>query len=114
MKVLIVEPLKEPYVKEIDSSLESMQCVVGGLIQSIYPFEDSEVAVICNEEGKLLGLPPNRALFDENGNLYDVICGAFFICAAPHDSENFESLPDGKLEHYKALFEKIGVYIISQ
>ena len=114
MKVLIVEPLTEPYVKDIDSSLESMQSVVGGLIQAIYPFEDSEVAVICNEEGKLLGLPPNRALFDEKGNLYDVICGTFFICAAPHDSENFESLPDDKLEHYKSMFDKIEIYIISQ
>ena len=114
MKVLIVEPLKEAYVKDIDPSLESMQSIVGGLIQAIYPFEDGEVAVICNEEGKLLGLPPNRALFDENGNLYDVICGTFFICAAPHDSENFESLPDDKLEHYKSMFDKIEIYIISQ
>lgn len=111
MKVLIVEPLTEPYVKDIDSSLESMQSVVGGLIQAIYPFEDSEVAVICNEEGKLLGLSPNRALFDGSENLYDVICGTFFICAAPHDSENFESLPDDKLEHYKNHFKDIEIHL---
>ena len=49
MKVLIVEPSKEPYVKEINSSLESMQSVVGGLIQAIYPF-DHPVALICNKE----------------------------------------------------------------
>ena len=44
MKILVVEPLREPYVKEIDGSLESMQKIVGGLIQAIYPFDDSEIA----------------------------------------------------------------------
>ena len=98
MKVLIVEPLTEPYVKEIDPSLESMQSIVGGLIQAIYPFEDSEAAVVCNEEGKLMRLPLNRALFDKAGNIVDIIAGTFFICSAPADSENFESLTDEQIE----------------
>ena len=50
--VLIVEPGKEPYVKEIDSRLESLQHEVGGCIEAIYPYEDP-VALVCNEEGKL-------------------------------------------------------------
>ena len=62
MKILVVEPLAAPYEKEIEGGLESMQAVVGGYIQAIYPFEDDELALICNEEGKLLGLPFNRAL----------------------------------------------------
>ena len=56
--VLIVEPGKEPYVKEIDSGLESLQHEVGGCIEAIYPYEDP-VALVCNEEGKLEGLPLN-------------------------------------------------------
>ena len=34
-----IKSIKEPYVKDIDGSLESMQQIVGGTIQAIYPFE---------------------------------------------------------------------------
>ena len=47
MKVLVVEPLKECYAKEI-GGLEEMQALVGGYIQAVYPFEDP-VAVVCND-----------------------------------------------------------------
>ena len=70
--VLIVEPGKEPYVKEIDSGLESLQHEVGGCIEAIYPYEDP-VALVCNEEGKLEGLPLNRALRDEDGDIYSFL-----------------------------------------
>ena len=50
MKVLLVEPEKEPYVKEISSGLSSLQKELGGYIEAVYPFEDP-VAIICNEEG---------------------------------------------------------------
>ena len=41
-----------------------MQAVVGGNIEEYMPFED-EVAIVCHEEGKLIGLPPNRAIYAE-------------------------------------------------
>ena len=59
MKILLIEPGKVPRSLEIDPSLESMQKLVGGPIQAVYPFEEL-VALICHEEGKLLGLPLNR------------------------------------------------------
>ena len=78
MRILVVEPVKRPYVKEIDHTLEEMQKVVGGSIQALYPFED-RVGLICNDESKILpGFLPNRALKDENGNVYDIIFGTFF------------------------------------
>lgn len=110
MKVLIVEPLKEPCVKDIDGSLESMQEIVGGTIQVIYPF-DNPVALICNDDGKLLRLPLNRALFDGNGDIYDIIAGTFFICAAPSDSDNFASLTDEQIEKYKKRFAAMEFYV---
>ena len=58
MRILFVEPNAEPRAVEIDGSLASMQSLVGGLIQVVYPFED-RVALICNDEGKLIGLPQN-------------------------------------------------------
>ena len=70
--VLIVEPGKEPYVKEIASGLESLQHEVGGYIEAIYPYEDP-VALVCNEEGKLEGLPLNRALRDKDSDIYSFL-----------------------------------------
>lgn len=52
--VLVVEPGKEPYEKEIAPDLASLQHEVGGYIQAVYPHDDP-VAVICDEEGKLKG-----------------------------------------------------------
>ena len=111
MKILVVEPLKEPYVKELDGSLESMQKLVGGTIQAIYPFDDAEVALICNDDGKLMRFPLNRALFDEKGNIVDIIAGTFFICSAPSDSENFEGLTEEQIKKYKKHFEALEVFI---
>ena len=111
MKVLIVEPLTVPYVKEIDGSLESMQKIVGGLIQAIYPFDDPEVALVCNDEGKISGLPFNRALRDDAGKIYDVVAGTFFLCQAPADSESFESLNDEQIKQYKEKYRNPEIYI---
>ena len=58
MNVLVVEPGYLPYEKEING-LEEMQAVVGGWIEAIYPYEE-EVAIVCNEEGLINGLPFNR------------------------------------------------------
>ena len=111
MKVLVIEPVKSPVVKEIDSSLESMQKVVGGYIQALFPFEDP-VALVCNEEGKLLGPHLNRALRDEDGNVYDIISGTFFLCSAPPDSESFCSLSDEQIERYTKLYEYPELFLL--
>ena len=103
MKILVVEPMKEPYEKEIQGTLEEMQAIVGGYIQAVYPFEDP-VAVVCNDEGKLMGLPYNRLLRDDVGRPYDVLCGTFFVAGL--GEENFTSLPDRLMEKYKAMYSK--------
>ena len=103
MQVVVVEPKKKPMVQDIDAGLESMQKIVGGSIQAIYPFAES-VALICNEEGKLLNLSLNRALRDDAGNVYDIISGTFFLCAAPPDSDHFASLTDQQVKTYMKRF----------
>ncbi len=110
MKVIIVKPFTNPYVKEIKGDLKSMQTVVGGYIQAIYPFDD-EVALVCNEEGKINGLMPNRFLLNRNNGICDYICGDFFLCYAPCDSENFESMPDNLIDKYVAKFSAKGARI---
>ena len=103
MRVIVVEPTETPAVRDIGSDLESMQQIVGGFIETVYPFEEP-VALVCNEEGKLLNLPLNRALRDKAGEVYDIISGTFFLCAAPPDSEHFESLTDQQVETYMEHF----------
>ena len=103
MTILKVEPGKSPRTEEINGDLKSMQSVVGGYIQAIYPFEES-IALICNEEGKLLNLPFNRALTME-GKIYDIVCGTFFLCSAPLHSGTFESLNEEQIRRYTDRFE---------
>ena len=103
MRVIIVEPKKKPIVQDIDVGLESMQKIVGGSIEAVYPFADP-VALICNGEGKLLGLPLNRALRDGDGEVYDIISGTFFVCAAPPDSDHFAGLSDQQAKTYLERF----------
>ena len=107
IKVLLVEPEKYPKEIEIDDSLEAMQEVVGGDIEEYMPFDD-DVAIICNEEGKVRGLPLNRAVYVQDNDkkeMVDIICGKFFICYAPPESESFQSLPDDMMKKYKEQFK---------
>ena len=99
MKVLVIEPEKAPVVRDISGTLESMQQLVGGTIQAIYPF-DKPVALICNDEGKLLNLPMNRTLPE----IQDIIFGTFFLCGAPPDKSCFTSLTDTQTAHYTERF----------
>ena len=101
MKVLMVEPGKIPHEAEIEGGLESLQAAVGGDIQAVYPYDDP-VALICNEEGKIMGMPLNRALTDDEGNVYDIIAGNFLIVGL--GEENFASLPDDLMKKYKEQF----------
>ena len=98
MKVLVVRPMELPAVQEIDHTLSAMQELVGGTIQAVYPFDDP-VAFVCNDEGKLLGLPWNRALTDDHGVPYDIVCGTFFVAGLKED--DFASLTEQQIEKYR-------------
>lgn len=100
--VLVVEPQKKPYAKEIGGDLKSLQHEVGGYIQAVYPFREP-VALICNEEGKLSGKALNRALRDESGQIYDVVAGTFLIAGL--GEEDFISLTPEQMEHFMQYFQ---------
>ena len=102
INVLMIEPGKVPYMKEIESSLESLQREVGGYIEATYPYEDL-VALIVNEEEKLNGLQYNRALRDEDGEIYDIIAGPFMIVGL--GEEDFTSLDEKLNPKYTELFK---------
>ena len=110
MIVLLIQPGEKPALAEINGTLESMQKIVGGCIQILYPFDDP-IALVCNEEGKLLGLPLNRGLRDGCGQIYDVIAGTFFLCGAPPDTDHLDSLPEELVEKYSQKFAAPEVFI---
>ena len=101
MKVLMVEPGKIPQEADIEPGLRSLQAAVDGYIQAVYPYEDP-VALICNEDGKLMGLPLNRALRDDTGEIYDIITGNFLITGL--DEENFSDLSPELMENIRSNF----------
>lgn len=105
ISVLLVEPGKCPKVIEIEDTLEAMQNIVGGDIEVYEPFDD-EIAIVCNEEGKVKGLPLNRAIYSDRGELVDIIAGTFFVCYAPVDSEGFLNLPKELAEKYEEYFKE--------
>lgn len=111
MDVLIVEPEKVPRMADITGDLNSLKQVVGGYIEAVYPFDDP-VAIVCNEEGKLIGLPLNRKL--EN---YDIIAGTFIVCGLGED--DFASLSPELADKYREkfanpeIFMKMGSHIVA-
>lgn len=104
ISVLLIEPGKYPKEIKIEDSLEAMQELVDGHIEEYMPFDD-DVAIICNEEGKMNGLPLNRAIYTQDKEMVDIICGKFFIAYAPLESESFLSMPEDMMKKYKEQFK---------
>lgn len=106
--VLVVEPQKKLYVKEIDNTLESLQHEVGGYIQAIYPFCEP-VTIVCADCAKLEGMPLNRALRDDNGDVYDIIAGTFLIVGLTED--DFGSLSEEYIKQFSEMFKPPEIFV---
>ncbi|MBQ4545319.1 MAG: DUF3846 domain-containing protein [Oscillospiraceae bacterium] len=102
IKVLKLEPKKAPEVVMLKNELRELQKAVSigasdvGLIEIIEL--NSDVCVLCNEEGKLLGLEPNRTL----GR--DILCGVFYLTGQDYNQGNLASLPEHLIEYYSKQF----------
>ena len=103
LTVLVVEPMKEPDVKEIDPGLHALQAEVGGDIAASYPFDDP-VGLVLNDEGKLIGLDLNRSLRDEHGEIYDIVAGTFLVVGL--GPESFSSLSPDMIQKYTEQFKR--------
>lgn len=101
IKVLMVEPGEYPRETVLQNDLASLQKAVSigsehqGLIEIIGI--DDRVCILCNEEGKLIGLDGNRRV----GN--DIIAGVFYV-VGEDGWGNLVSLPDGEMEKYRKQF----------
>ena len=103
MTVVIVKPGYAPYEAEING-LDEMQEVVGGMIQAIYPFED-RAAVVCNDEGILLGMPYNRSVPGGYGGVF----GPFFVCGL--GEEDFCSLSPELMKQFEERFHQPEMFV---
>ena len=104
LSVLKIAPGKYPQQVEIDNDLKALQQTVGGFIGASYPFADDPVAIVYNDDGKLMGLPLNRALRDEDGQMYDAVAGTFLVVGL--GEEDFASLPPELAQKYEQLFHQ--------
>lgn len=109
MTVLVVEPMKAPYVKSISKELEDLEQAVGGDIEEICPFED-KVGIILNANGKDEGLRENRALYDGHGRPYDVIVGTFLVVGLT--DEDYTSLTPGQIEKFKEKYQSPEIFTL--
>lgn len=101
IKAIAIRPKEKPEVIEIDDELKAYQEFVGGYIQVEYPWPDT-VGIVCNDEGKMNGMQPNRALYDDEGEMYDIVCGPFLIVGL--EDEGFASLTDEQIEKFTKRF----------
>lgn len=100
IKGLLVEPYKLPKEIEINNTLEEKQHLVVGYIECVYPTNDDSVVFICNEEGKMNGLPLNRDIS------YDIIAGTFLIVGDDYENGDFKSLTEEQILKYKIRFDE--------
>ena len=84
MNVLLVKPFMYPQAVQIGCELEDLQKAVGGDIEATYPFNEP-VALVMHDEGKLVGKELNRALRDDDGDIYDIIAGDFLVVGLGED-----------------------------
>lgn len=98
LTVVMVEPHKTPYVTEIADELSALQKAVGGYIEVVGNGDGT--LIICNEEGKLIGLEGNRRIHDG----MSVIAGTFFVVG--DDGENFRSLTKSEVMKYMDRFKE--------
>lgn len=103
IKMLLVKPGRYPETIIAPQTLESLQKLVEGDIEIVYPWQDS-ACIICDDEGKLTGKPLNRPLGD-----YDVLAGSFLIAGL--DGPDFKSLTDDQVKTYEEMFHQPTVFV---
>ena len=104
LDVLLVKPNEHPQNISIGAELKDLQEAVGGSIGASYPFADDPVAIVYNDDAKLIGLPLNRSLRDENGEMYDAVAGTFLVVGL--GEEDFASLTPEMAQKYEQLFHQ--------
>ena len=108
IKALKIAPMERPEIYYLENNLEALQKAVSvgadyvGLIEIIDL--DERACIVCNEEGKLINLIPNRRIED------DIICGVFYV-VGQNDEGDITSLTDEEIERYEKQFADIEYFM---
>lgn len=108
LDVLLVKPGMYPQAVQIGGELEDLQKAVGGDIEAVYPYNEP-VALIVNDEGKLNGSELNRALRDNEGQIYDIIAGDFLVVGLGED--DFCSLSPELMKQFEEHFHQPETFV---
>lgn len=94
IRVIVKEPGRVPQIRQVDNTLEALQKIVGGIIETATLATD--LVIICNEEGRIMDLPDNCTLYGFN------FVGPIIIAGV--DGCEFADVPDGAM---RLLFGKV-------
>lgn len=112
MKILVVEPNKRPYVKDVDGSDDALREIIGGDLEISVPFiNDMNVHLVCEEYGKINGRPLNRHLKTNRGKVNDIIAGTFCLYNTSEEGDMID-LTDKQIRTYKQKFDEINPALI--
>jgi len=100
LKGLLVKPNELPEEITFDNTLKKKQELVNGYIEYAYSEDYPDVVFICNEEGKIRGLPYNRDIG------HDIIAGNFLIISSDLEDGEDRSLSENQLIKYKKVFNE--------
>lgn len=118
MRYIYKQPLRKHEVFELPEgktlSLEDMQKLVGGYIESIIiPQLDGigsgMLTIYGNEEAKLMRMIPNFLLTTSDGTLYDVVCGNVLILNYSENGEKMIDLTDEQIQAVEAFLQNRSV-----
>ena len=100
LRALLIKENELPVEVEIPNTLSSLQKQVEGLIEYYYMPDIEDAVIICNEEGKINGMGPNR----EVGR--DIIFGPFLIVGDDAEIGESRSLTDEQISKFKNMFNE--------
>ena len=108
LSVLKIAPGQYPQQVEIDPDLKSLQQAVGGNIGASYPFSDP-VAIVYNDEGKLMGLPLKRELTLSDERIEKAITqnGARLIILDPIQAYMGEKTDMNRANEVRPMFRRL-------
>lgn len=104
LRVVLAKPFEKAVIVEIKNDLHTLQDIVGGPIEVFSMSDLNHVVGICNEEGKLRGLPLNRILIDDSDIEYDICCGPLII--ASRADPDLASLTQPQAKIYRRLYSE--------
>ena len=106
MRAVYKQPGHVPEIIDLDNELVPIQGFIGGYIETV-PLDD-DFLLICNEEGKLLGLEPN--IFLISGTYVEEIVGPILV--VKNNGEEFGELTEEEADEVCRQIGGSGIWLL--